>query len=58
MTLCPSFWTAETRVRARGVTGTPHSVQVADAGSNPAGSVLPTVEDGLVGERYRDNLPK
>ena len=35
----------ETPLRARGVTGTQHSVQVADAGSNPAGSILLLVED-------------
>src|SRR6476469_4692340 len=34
----------DTARRALGVMGTQHSVQVADAGSNPAESILPLVE--------------
>ena len=36
--------------RARGVTATQDSVQVPNAGSNPAGSILPLVEDLFWGE--------
>jgi hypothetical protein len=35
---------------ARGVTATQHSVQVADAGSNPAGSILQVCGEALSGE--------
>src|ERR1700722_8056755 len=50
---------AETPLRARGATVAQHSVQVADAGSNPAGSILPSVEKKLhSGREHRDNLPK
>ena len=33
----------ETTIRARGAMGAQHSVQVADAGSSPAGSILPVL---------------
>ena len=36
---------SETPIRARSVRGTRHSVTVADAGSNPVGSILPVVEE-------------
>jgi hypothetical protein len=36
---------SETPFRARSVMATQHSVTVADAGSNPAGSILPVVEE-------------
>src|ERR1039457_7066926 len=42
---CISPARPETAFRARSVTGTRHSVTVADAGSNPAGSILPVVEE-------------
>ena len=49
----------ETPLRARGATAARHSVQVADAGSNPAGSILPSVEKKFrLGREHRDNLPK
>ena len=38
---------SETRIRARGVRGTRHSVIVANAGSNPVGSILPVVEENF-----------
>ena len=38
----------ETPRRARGATGAQYSVQVADAGSNPAGSILPFVVEKFV----------
>jgi hypothetical protein len=45
----------ETPFRARSVRGTRHSVTVADGGSNPAGSILPVVEEKLrLEERNRD----
>jgi hypothetical protein len=37
--------------RARGVRGTQHSVQVADAGSTPAGSILPVVVEKFMEEK-------
>ena len=37
-------------LRARSVMGTQHSVTVADAGSNPAGSILPFVEERFLFE--------
>src|ERR1019366_8776435 len=37
----------KTPFRARSVRGTRHSVPVADAGSNPAGSILPVVAEKL-----------
>jgi hypothetical protein len=52
----------DTARRARGVMGTQHSVQVADAGSNPAESILPLVKEELkkviLGRQHRDDLPK
>ena len=48
----------DTPHRARGATVAQHSVQVADAGSNPAGSILPSVEKIYPGRERRDNLPK
>jgi hypothetical protein len=41
----------ETPDRARGATGSTALCQSADAGSNPAGSVLPSVEKIYTGER-------
>jgi hypothetical protein len=38
-------------LRARGVRGTQHSVKAADAGSNPAGSILPVVVEKFIGEK-------
>ena len=37
--------------RARGVRGTQHSVKVADAGSTPAGSILPVVVEKFIEEK-------
>ena len=42
--------TFETHIRARGATEARHSVQVADVGSNPAGSILRSVENEIRGE--------
>ena len=46
----------ETRLRARGVRETQHSVTVADAGSNPAGSILPCGGEIHLRRKRRDNL--
>ena len=47
---------AETSLRARSVRGTRHSVIVADAGSNPAGSILQVCggEVFILGRERRD----
>src|SRR5215467_2784992 len=41
---------------ARGVRGTQHSVQVADAGSNPVGSTLPVLLGGHESGRKRRDI--
>ena len=48
--LAISSTVTQTRLRARGVKETRHSVTVADAGSNPAGSILPFVEEKFMRE--------
>ena len=59
ITFLPSFNTVtQTRLRARGVRETRHSVTVANAGSNPAGSILPFVEEKSMRRERRDNLLK
>jgi hypothetical protein len=47
----------ETPDRARGATGSTALCQSADAGSNPAGSILLSVEKIYTGRERRDNLP-